>query len=80
MNIYEGASRLVRAGVWIASVLMGVNGFLFCRTIHVTYYRFGLRDLDRLDIELIALAIPGALRWLTGWILEGFVKEAVDGC
>ena len=86
MNICEGTGGLRRSGLWIALVPLSADIFLLCRTALFAPCRPGTFDpgtlnpgtcnLDPLNLEMIALAIPGALLWLTGSILERFAKEA----
>ena len=75
MKIYGDASRVPCACPWIAMIPLAVGVLLLCRAVLFAYYHLGPFDLDPLNLEMLALAIPGALFCLTGWILEGFAKE-----
>jgi hypothetical protein len=78
MNLVEGAKRMQLAGRWIctaAALLLVLS--LFLSAVLRSFHRgdFFL-PTDLATPLLFLVAISSAVLWLTGWILEGFGKDA----
>jgi hypothetical protein len=78
MNVIEGTKRMQRAGRWMVIIALGLCVLMLCWTaisflLPSYVHGYGVSDLILL---LFFVAVPGAVLWLAGWILEGFAKEA----
>jgi hypothetical protein len=80
MNVIEGAGRMQRAGRWMVLISMSVFVLFVCLSEVFVYLRIGeyLNGFGMFHLLLSLLfliAVPGAVLWLAGWILEGFAKD-----
>jgi hypothetical protein len=76
MNVREGASRMKRAGSWMA-IIPVTMGVLIVGINLVAGLGHGilLPQIPLISMLAIELAIPGTLLWIAGWITEGFAEE-----
>lgn len=81
MNIAGGARRMRRVGRYIVMAAVCVFALLLC-VLAVALLRPSL-GISFALIDLIVLpllvAIPGAILWLAGWIVEGFAEKDQPG-
>jgi hypothetical protein len=78
MNLVEGAKRMQQAGRWIftaAAILLVLSLCLSAGLKSLHHGEFFL-PTDLATPLLFLVAISSAILWLTGWILEGFGKDA----
>jgi len=55
---------------------LGWGVLLLCREAVFAHRHPMAFDVGPMLVDMIVLSFPGALLWLSGWILEGFAKEA----
>jgi hypothetical protein len=78
MNAIEGARRMRVAGRWAILIPFGGFALFLCLALVSSLLRIGVwdgRELLHLIPLLLLAAGPGAVLWLAGWILEGFVRD-----
>ncbi len=79
MNVPEGARRMKLAGLWIASIPLGILLLLMVGAGTLIVQRQDYAYLANLGpaaiLILLYLEIPGWILWLAGWIVEGFSQE-----
>ena len=76
MNIQGGATRMRRAGQWMIVIPLTVL-LLLALVLEILHllHPGGDSNLLALITVFLPFMIPGALLWLTGWIVAGFAKE-----
>lgn len=81
MNLIEGSKRMHHAGRILVPIALGLIAVFIAFMIFVYQSNyFVIRDILRLFLPLfiwlcgIALT-SGALLWIAGWILEGFIQH-----
>ncbi|MGA9669218.1 MAG: hypothetical protein WBQ94_08420 [Terracidiphilus sp.] len=82
MNVAEGSRRMQYAGRWLffapvvaAIVSVGLAMAVAYLPSGANFGSFGVLGVFPL---LLPIALMGALLWLAGWILEGFIKSKED--
>jgi hypothetical protein len=76
MNVEEGATRMKRAGLWLAAAPAALGGLLIClQLVLIAGPGLGAIAGGIGILEVLLLAIPGVLLWIAGWIVEGFAKN-----
>jgi hypothetical protein len=78
MNIHEGARRIKSIGQYMLFASLGVFAALLCLLIVALVWPalgFNFAIVDLILLPLL-VAVPGAVLWGAGWIMEGFAKEA----
>ena len=83
MNVQEGTGRMKQAVVWLAVIGVCWRAPVVCTQMISLFPRGGTPNASGaafvsglLIEETFLAAVPGALLWIAGWILEGFAKEA----
>jgi hypothetical protein len=63
-----------KAGLWLTIVPFVLAIVFIVRDVVATWRQFGGFDFNIGLFELLMLAVPGALLWLAGWIVDGLAE------
>jgi hypothetical protein len=79
MSVHEGARRMMRARQWMSIIPLTMIILFWGIALVLSFTRSnsGIMGIGGIGIMVLSIyfAIPGAILWIAGWIVEGFAKD-----